>query len=212
MTEKKFSFTPAQRTQLIKAALSKVEDKSAQSFLNRCEEVIITWYKYWPATKPIVSTRDIQHNLKNLADSLQSAHAAMKLLPASAKYAIASERIRDSNPSHKRIDKFIQKTEESMFNLALLARSVSANCAAVGGIKKECEAQLVTELADVYVRTFLKHPTVSPNGPFMCFVKEISNIINLPGGGEFKAGKDLISSAIKSKSALRDYYIQYPNP
>jgi hypothetical protein len=210
MKKEKFHFTELQRQTLIEGIFKKRGADRAGKFLDRCEDAIAEWRKDWPVKTTIDSKRDVRNGLKKLATQLNKLGCSIRVLPEGARGAIWA----NWNRIHGLPISDLWETEQDALSLFAeienLVLDVQGDISCVGGISKQCEADLITELAYVYAWTFHKLPSAAPNGVFMNFVGELVGIITRTDGKPFVAGKDLVATAIKRKSALREYHLLYP--
>jgi hypothetical protein len=208
MTKEKFHFEKLQRQTLIEGIFKKHTPALVGEFLDRCEDAIEEWQKSWgpkdqEKRTPIESKRDVRDGLKKLAAQLNKLRCSILTLPEGAACAVWA----NWNRIHGLPISDLWKTEQDALSLFAeienLVLDVQGEISCVGGISKQCEAELITELADVFAETFRKRPSAAPNGVFVNLIGELADIITRPDGKAFIAGKDLVATAIKRKSAFR---------
>lgn len=212
MEKKKFCFTNPQRGLLIGAAFKKNPADVVGVFLDRCETAITKWQNdWWRVKTPAFSKRERRDGLHKVLANLQRLRCSILLLPDGTAEAvlvnwnmIKDQPMGDCKKAQIDIDSFI-------IDLQGAIHRVQEDIPSGGGISKERESELISELADVYAWTFRKLPSASPIGIFMRFIDELKNVNAIrPDGKSFIAGKDLVASSLKPKAKLRNCYLLYP--
>jgi hypothetical protein len=211
MKKEKFHFTDRQRNELIEAAFKKRKADLVGVFLDRCEDAITEWRKAWPVKEALTRPRAVRDGLSKVVTELQKLRSSIVLLPEGVASAVLvnwnivkkNEHIGDCQKAQTDILNFID-------DLKGVVHGVQHDISSVGGISKQCEAELITELADVFAWTFRKRPSAVPNGEFMSFVGALTVFVKRLDGKLFIAGKDLVATAIKRKSVNREYYLKSP--
>lgn len=185
-----FIFSTVQREILISVALQKFTSDKTEVFLNETQQIIGEWLTDYPASSG--DNKKSREHIEKLTTQLDKTRGYLRSLPDVARNHLAaywkySEYKRKEWPSNiNEIECFLLELQRCATDLVTPS-----------GISKSVESDIVEKLAWAFVDTFRKKPTTSPDGPFVSYLKHLSENILTPQGNKIVFGKDLIASVLK---------------
>lgn len=186
-----FKFSDEQREILISVVLKKFPADLTEIFLSESQRIIVEWLTDYPARNG--DNKQNRERLEMLANQLDKTRDYMLLLPDMARQQLAAY-WKYGYHKPKGLTGNIKDVE---FLLIELQRCI-ADVIQPDGISKSIERALIENLAWAFVNTFRRKPTTSPDGPFMCYLKHLSeNILSAQDNGKLVFGKDLVVGVLK---------------
>ena len=186
-----FKFSDEQRKALIFVALKKFPADMTEVFLNESQRIIREWFTDYPVRNG--DNKQNRERLEMLATQLDKTRNYMLLLPDMGRQQLAAY-WKYGYHKPKGLTCNIKDIESLLFELQRCIVDVMQP----GGISKSIESDLVEKLAWAFVDTYRRKPTTSPDGPFMCYLKHLSeNILSAQDNGQVVLGKGLIADVLK---------------
>lgn len=185
---KKFQFTAGQRQELIAAGLKQFPVDQTEVFLNEAQRITGEWLSNYPTRHG--SNKKSRERLEMLAKQLEKTRHYLLLLPELARLQLGMS----------------WNLKEIELSLLEFQQSVTETIQP-SGITKSIEGDLIESLAWAFVDTYSKRPTTSPAGPFMNFMKNLSENVLIPTDvNRVTFGKALIAGVLRHvKSRLDEY-------
>lgn len=186
----KFKFTTRQRQEFIAAGLKQFPADQTEVFLNEAQRITREWLSNYPTRHG--NNKESRERLEMLAKQLDKTRHYMLLLTDLARNALAAR----CN---------LKELEFSLFKL----QSNVTETIQPSGITKSIESDLAESLAWAFVDTYEKRPTTSPTGPFVGFLKNLSENVLSPAGEHVTFGKDLICGVLRHVKRRLDECDEY---
>jgi hypothetical protein len=197
-----FEFSSEQRKQLILAGLKNYPSDLIQVFLNESQRIIREWVTNYPTGGR--NNNKSRVGIEKLTTQLDKTHGYLRSLPDEAKNHLA---VYWKHGEYKRKGWPADVNEIECFLLAL--HRCATDLIQPGGISKSIESSMVEELAWAFVDTFKETPTTTPSGPFMGFLKHLSENILTPQIRSIVFGKDLIAEVLRHVRERLDEYDKF---
>lgn len=186
-----FRFSDKQRKELIFVALKEFPADLTEVFLNESQRIIGEWLTDYPVRNG--DNKQNRERLEMLANQLGKSRDYMLLLPGVARQQLAAYW---KYGYHK--PKGLACNIKDIELLLIELQQCIADVIQPDGISKSIERALIENLAWAFVDTYRKKPTTSPDGPFMCYLKHISeNILSAQDNSKVVLGKDLVAGVLK---------------
>lgn len=183
-----FKFTIAQRKALC-LNLNKYPEEQREVFLNVTQRIICEWMTDYPTRS--CDNKKSRESIEKLATQIDKARGYMQLLTDDARNHLGA--FWKHGYRQKGWPANINEIQHLLFEL----NRCTTDLIQPGGISKSIERDIAERLAWGFVDTFKERPTTSPDGPFMSYIKHLSENILIPQGREIVFGKDLIASVLK---------------
>lgn len=186
-----FRFSDEQRGILISVVLKKFPADLREVFLSESQRIIGEWLTDYPAGNG--DNKQNRERLEMLATQLDKTRDYMLLLPEMAQQQLAAY-WKYGYHKPKGLTGNIKDVELLLIEL----QRCIADVIQPDGISKSIERALIEDLAWAFVETFRTRPTTSPDGPFMCYLKHLSeNILSAQDNGKVVFGKALVAGVLK---------------